>query len=239
MRVQPPETDIKAWYNRLYKAKGLRSMRPYETYPMFLDYLEVKKGKKLLDVGCGTGYLLLAASQKGLETFGVDISEEAVNIAVNVSPKSIIVAGKGEDLKFSDNTFDYVTCLGSLEHFLDMDKALQEMRRVANEHALFCIMVPNSDFIFWKISGKPGTSQQDINENLLSLKQWKRIFLKNGFRIFQIHQDKWPIQEVKVFSSLSPIGITKRVAQKLIWVFLPLNFAYQFIFVLKKAKQPF
>jgi len=46
-----------------------------------LDYLGAQKGRKLLDVGCGTGFLLLAAFKRGLKTYGIDISEEAIKIA--------------------------------------------------------------------------------------------------------------------------------------------------------------
>jgi ubiquinone/menaquinone biosynthesis C-methylase UbiE len=226
----PTEQEIKDWYNKRYASGGINSMRPYEAYLIFLDYLGIngiQKDKKLLDVSCGTGFLLRAASKRGLETYGTDISKEAVKIAQKTSPKSILSVGKGEDLKFNDNTFDYVTCLGSLEHFLDMNMGLFEMKRVAKKNTKFCIMVPNSKFIL----EQPGTEQQDINENLLSLKQWGDIFIKNGFKILNIYQDRWPIEQIHIFSSANPLGILKRIIYKF---FLPLNYTYQFIFILKK-----
>lgn len=228
------EQEIKYWYDKRYVSKGVDSMRPYVAYPVFLDYLGVERGKKLLDISCGTGFLLLAASKKGLYTFGIDISEEAVKIAQNVSPDSFVSVSKGEDLKFVDNTFDYITCIGALEHFLDMNKGLQEMKRVAKTEAIFCIMVPNSNFIFWRVSGKAGTEQQEINENLLSLKQWKSIFINNGFEILNIYQDRWFTKQVNIFSAIDLFQIFKKVTLKLIWVFMPLNYTYQFIFILRK-----
>lgn len=228
------EQEIKYWYNKRYVSKGIDSMRPYVAYPVFLDYLGVERGKKLLDISCGTGFLLLSASKKGLYTFGIDISEEAVKIAQNVSPDSFVSVSKGEDLKFVDNTFDYITCIGALEHFLDMNKGLQEMKRVAKKDAIFCIMVPNSNFIFWRVSGKAGTEQQEINENLLSLKQWKNIFINNGFKILNIYQDRWFTKQVNIFSAIDLFQIFKKVTLKLIWVFMPLNYTYQFIFILRK-----
>lgn len=231
------EKDLKDWYDKKYK-EGINSIgRVYDSYPIFLDYLGVQKGGKLLDIGCGNGFLLRAASIRGLETFGIDISQEAVKIAENVSPdSSSILVGSGEELVFGDNEFDYVTCLGSLEHFLDMSKTLREMKRVAKENAMFCISVPNSNYLFGRISGRFGTEQRDINENLLSLKQWKSVFTDNGFEVLNVHQDRWlDLKKPLIFLSANPFRILKRIVYKLAWVFLPLNYTHQFIFILKKG----
>jgi SAM-dependent methyltransferase len=231
----PTEQEVKDWYDGMYSEKGEGSMRPYEAYPIYLDYLDAAKGKKLLDVSCGTGFLLKAASARGLETYGIDISAEAVKIAQKISPHSKISRGKGESLEFADSTFDYVTCMGSLEHFLDKDKGLQEMRRVAKDDAGFCIGVPNSNFVFYKITGKPGTAQQDINETLMTDKEWRDLFSKNGFKVIAVKQDKWHGQKIRAFESLNPVKIAKNIFLKIAWAFLPLNWTYQFIYILKKA----
>lgn len=229
--------EIKAWYDQKHLSLGENAWRPYEAYPVFLDYLNVKAGRKLLDVGCGTGHLLKAAEQSGLETYGIDISDEAVKVARSVSPNSKIILGKGEDLKFSDNYFDYVTYIGSLEHFLNIKKGIEEMIRVAKNDAFFCIVVPNTNFLFWKFKNKKGTEQQDINETLLSLKQWGNIFINEGLVIFETYQDKWFMKKTKIFSSANPLGVVRRTIYKLIWFFLPLNFTYQFIFILRKKNK--
>jgi len=215
------EKKIKNWYNQRHSTKAENAWRPYEAYPIFLDYLDVKSGRKLLDVGCGTGYFLKAADQKGLETYGVDISDEGVKIAKKIPPNSKIIVGKGEYLNFSDKFFDYVTCLGSLEHFLDIEKGIKEVIRVSKNEALFCIMVPNINFLLWKIRRAKGTEQQDINENLLSLKQWKNLFIQEGLEILKIYQDRWLMKRTNIFF-------------KLVWAVLPLNYTYQFIFILRK-----
>jgi ubiquinone/menaquinone biosynthesis C-methylase UbiE len=232
MHKLPGEQEVKDWYNKKYTLEGVKRKRPYEAYTIFLDYLGVVRDRRLLDIACGIGFLLCAASKRGLKTFGIDISEEAVKLAKVISPDSVILAGKGEDLKFDDNTFDYITCIGSLEHFLDIDKGLSEMKRVAKNNALFCIMVPNSNFIFWKILAKHGTEQQDINENLLSLEQWKDALIRNGFEILDIHRDKWYMK----FPQTSFFSIIKRMICRVVWTFIPLRYAYQFAFILKEKR---
>jgi len=228
------EEEIKDWYNQRHRSFGENAWRSYEAYPFFLDYLNVKPGEKLLDIGCGTGHLLKATDQRGLETYGVDISEEGVKTAKKVSPNSEIVVGKGENLKYPDKFFDYVTCLGALEHFLDMAKGVKEMVRSGKDDALFCIVVPNINYLYWKIRGTKGTEQQDINENLLSLKQWKDLFIQEELEILKIYQDRWFMKNINIFSSINPLGIVKRIIYKLVWTFLPLNYTYQFIFILRK-----
>jgi len=215
------QEEIKNWYNNRHINLKEHAWRPYEAFPLMLDYIKPEKGKKILDVGCGSGYLLKAASNQGLETYGIDISEEGVKVAQRISPNSHIQVCSGEDIKFEDETFDYIISIGVIEHFLDINKGVSEMKRVAKKDAKLCIIVPNINFLLWKLKKQKGTEQQDINETLLSLKQWKRIFEKQGLKIESIHQDKW-------FARGS-------LKNRIFWKFLPLKYTYQFIFILRKT----
>lgn len=228
------EQKISNWYNRLYSDKGINAMRPQEAYFVFLNYLHAQPGRKLLDIGCGTGHLLAVASQKELKTFGIDIAEEAVKIAKEISPTSFIRVGRAEELKFDSEEFDYITCLGSLEHFMDMKKSLSEMKRVTTRDALFCIMVPNLNYLFWRVIGRFGTSQQAVLERLLSLKQWHDFFAENGFEIVNIHRDTW-YSKMNLFPLKNFLDILKMVIYKYVFPLLPLNYTYQFVFILRKS----
>jgi ubiquinone/menaquinone biosynthesis C-methylase UbiE len=116
-------------------------------YLTMLNLLKPSPCKKLPDVGCGKGIFLFLASKIGLQTYGIDISKVAVDIAQKMSPTSDIRVGLGEELPWDDNFFDYVTCLGSLEHFLDPAKGIREMARVLKPDGRALILVPNSFFI--------------------------------------------------------------------------------------------
>lgn len=56
------------------------------------------------------------------------------------------------------------------------------MIRVAKNDALFCIVVPNINYLFWKFKIKKGTQQQNINETLLSLNNEKIHFFNKGLK---------------------------------------------------------
>ena len=143
-KTQLKSKDIISDYNRIYSGPGIRTTPRY--YKWLADLLGPKPGSMLLDVSCGEGLFLREASRKAnpLKTFGLDISDVAVSIAKNNTPGSILTVADGQRIPFRDKMFDYVTCLGSLEHYLDTDLGLRELNRVAKDEAQFCIVLPNS-----------------------------------------------------------------------------------------------
>jgi SAM-dependent methyltransferase len=235
MASMPSVNDVKAWYNEHYAAKGLESMRPAQAYTPFLDLLAVGSGARLLDVSCGSGFLLAAAQARGAHAVGVDLSHAAIRMARRVAPKAILAVGAGEHLTFRDGTFDFVTCLGSLEHFLDMGQGLREMLRVAKPAARFCIMVPNENFIGWKVLGHQGTAQQDINERLLPLPAWRRLFEEHGLEVARVTPDLWHAVKWRVPGvAASPIRFLTGPLLEVAWRLVPLAWQYQFVFVLQR-----
>ena len=232
-------SEVRAWYNTLYASVGLSSTRPVEAYPQFLDLLDVRPGTALLDVSCGQGYLLKAAIEREIEAFGVDISDQAIRLAHEVSPQSEVAVASGEFLCFRDGSFDYVTCLGSLEHFLDMGQGLREMRRVAKPDAQFCIMVPNANFVGWRVLGRKGTAQQDINEQLQSLESWRRLFSEHGLDVVQVLPDRWHAEKWRRgHARRGALGKVKGMLLEAAWRTIPLRYEYQFIFLLRRRSTP-
>jgi len=232
----PSTHEVKAWYNRHYAAKGPHSMRPAQAYGVFLDLLDARPGTRLLDVSCGSGFLLQAAGARGVDAVGVDLSDTAVRLARRAAPTARLAVGAGEQLAFQSRTFDYVTCLGSLEHFLDMGQGLREMMRVAKPTAQFCIMVPNQDFIGWKVLGHQGTAQQDINEHLLSLTAWQRLFQQHGLEVERVTPDRWHAVRWRSVQGGGPARFVTGPVLEAAWRLVPLAWQYQFVFLLRQSR---
>ncbi len=230
----PTEQDVVSYYDQIYRKKGIGAMRPLDYYRQVFAYLGAIPGRNILDVGTGTGHLLKAAQKVGLKAYGTDISSEAVRVAKENVPDADLVVAAGENLPFQNNFFDYVVCFGSLEHFLDMDKGLSEMIRIAKPNAEYMIVVPNRNYFLWKFRGEYGTKQRDMKETLLSYDEWKEFFGKHGLVIKNVYHDPWPWQSVKIFKHLNPIRIARRAFYRFIWLFIPLSYTYQFIFILNK-----
>ena len=99
-----------------------------------IDIYELRDGHRILDVGCGKGFLLkdLLLENKNLNVFGLDISQ----YAINNSEEEVfgrIHLGTAESLPFPDNSFDFVISLNTIHNFKRNNaiKAVKEIERVS------------------------------------------------------------------------------------------------------------
>lgn len=106
------------------------------------------KGKKILDVGCGTGGFVISVSKLGGRAYGIDPQRSAIEICkekavVNGLAKKIFRLEKAEKLSFPDNSFDIIYSFTVLEHVADVKKTMSEMIRVVKPGGLIYIHTPN------------------------------------------------------------------------------------------------
>ncbi len=201
-----------------------------------LEILAPPRGIRLLDIACGRGNFLSQASQEGVFCYGVDISEKAISIARTQKGRKEVVIADAESLPWADGSFDIISCLGSLEHFLHPEVALAEMFRVARGDANFCFLVPNSfswDNIEWvKKTGKPPTHNQEL-ERFATRWEWQGFLEENGFKIKQV-------LKYNGFPRLFEIkhgGIKLKSLRKFFRrFFIPFNLCSSFIFICMKRK---
>lgn len=163
-------------YDKSIKGRlaGFRAMYKQAYKILEKNYFNSEKieGKKLLDIGCGTGVFLqsLASKYQNSYFYGIDIAETMIkNAKEQNSFKNLeFKVGNVSNLEFQDNEFDYVTSLISL-HYWEHDKAVSEIRRVLKPQGK--ILIADHKIA---ISGKG-------YEKIFSKKELKKFFEKNGF----------------------------------------------------------
>lgn len=230
----PSQPAIRRWFDRTYRTKGLGYLRPSEFYAIFLDYLGVRPGQRLLDVGCGPGLLLGQALARGAGAWGIDLSGTALALARAQAAGARLQACNAEALCFRGGSFDFITCIGTFEHFLDGDRALAEMRRVLRPEGRICVMVPNSRTLKWQLEGELlGLHDRDSHERAAPLEAWREVFAGNGFAIDRIHRDEWPAYRRRRLLGRGGDGFA--AAGRRSRHLLPLCFANQFVFLLRPA----
>ena len=186
----------------------------------------------MLDIACGPGQLLMAGKEKQLQLYGIDISSEAIRQCKARLPEAQVQVANAEALPFADKRFDYLTCLGSLERIIHLDQALKEQVRVAKDEARFCYLVRNADAPSWKLVKQTlGIQNHTGHQTAKSLKEWTSIFTTAGLKIESVYSDQWPLVRWRRWLALNKSSIDYTKIRK---GWLPLENAYEFIFVLRK-----
>jgi len=180
--------DLSRAYDEIYSHPG-RMGDSDALYHWVLDRLAASPGKTLLDVGCGEGRLIRIAGERGLIPFGIDLSPIGVSTARITVGREIITLGNGERLPFPDCSFDYLTNIGSLEHFPNPDNGLQEMRRVLKDTGMAALLLPNSYYladILWHVwrTGY-GPSHKQVLERFATYREWYDFIASNGFKVIR------------------------------------------------------
>ena len=156
-----------------------------------LKFISRKQGLKILDVSCGTGELLLLLSNKleKAELYGVDISRNMIRLAEKkIGEKARINCSDVESLQFKDAMFDYVITTESFHHYVNQEKALQEMKRVLKKNGKLIVADVNFYLFFVnrlfemlepgcvKINSKKGFYEMFKRNDFKEIKQARSIF---------------------------------------------------------------
>lgn len=103
---------------------------------LIMHYVILKRQTRLLDVGCGNGFFSFYFD-KICDAYGVDYSKKMLQ--ANPVKKTRLM--DVNDLKFENNSFDVVFCHALLHHVENIDRVIQEMRRVSRKYVI--ILEPN------------------------------------------------------------------------------------------------
>ena len=145
----------------------------------FVDYFKLQNGSRILDVGCGKGFMVYDFKRlyPNFEVKGIDISEYAIKNGMN-EIKNEISVGSCESIPFEDNYFDLVISINTI-HNLEKDgcaKSLKEICRVSKKHKFIIVDAYSNNLekermFAWNLTAKTIMHRDD----------WIDFFEKNNY----------------------------------------------------------
>jgi len=168
----------------------------------FVTLVKKSGGKKILDLGCGSGIQSKQLFQAGLEVIGLDLSPEMIREAKKKVPKAKFIIGDMTKMVFPRESFDGVFAQASLLHIPKelIPKVLRLVHRILKKNCVLYIAV------------KEGVGEREIIEERLDrrIKRFFSFFTKNEI-INLLKEMKFEILETKRFRSKPSLGICKTV----------------------------
>jgi SAM-dependent methyltransferase len=143
------------------------------------EHYGLRPGMRVLDVGCGKGYLLYEFTQvvPRIEVVGIDISSYAIENAKE-EVASVLRMGNAAALPFKDREFDFVVSLGTLHNLpiRSLWSALGEIERVGR-HSKY-LMVESyrnerekANLLYWQLTCK----------SFFGVEDWEWIYARAGY----------------------------------------------------------
>lgn len=116
-------------------------------------YLEFPAGTNVIDIGCGSGELLLRLKELSCNAYGIDIDDTTSKFLREVMSLNVTTWDIDDGIPFPDDFFDVIIMRHSLEHIYNPVHVLHEIRRALKPDGLLLIGVPNIDSFVSKITG--------------------------------------------------------------------------------------
>jgi ubiquinone/menaquinone biosynthesis C-methylase UbiE len=114
-------------------------------------------GRRVLDLGCGSGVLACYMARNGAQVTGADLTEHGTRLtAANAASRGLalsVVRTDAEAMGFADASFDFVLSWGVLHHSRSTERALAEARRVLRPGGRGLMMVYHRTSLVYYIKG--------------------------------------------------------------------------------------
>ena len=160
-----------------------------KSFEKIAQRLETHKSPgRLFEVGCGLGYFLDVARQRGWEGTGIEVSQFAVRYAHRLGLN--VLCGSFEDQLLPPLAFDAGVLLDVIEHLHDPSSALHVAHRFLKQGGILVIGTPNAGSPISRMLGARWEDIRRVKEHLhlFSERTLTQLLAKAGFRVVEVTQ---------------------------------------------------
>jgi SAM-dependent methyltransferase len=207
---------------------------------------ELRPQGKLADIGCFTGIATQRYSPGFDQVVGFDTCREALERAESRNIEPRYWSGGAERCPASDEEFDFIVAADVIEHTVDTDSFIEELRRVLRPDGRLIVATPNLGFWIsrlrllrgktpWSYPGPSATIKGDLMVDLNHIRvttrpEWQTFFEQHSLRV----------QSVRGWSILHAMGdsLSIKLARSIDrWMTRQPDAAFGLLFVLTKGNQ--
>ena len=141
------------------------------------EHFKLAAGDKVLDIGCAKGFLVKDLVSIGIDAYGVDISQYAIECCESEISDRVKV-GSADNLAYPDKYFDAVICINTI-HNLKRDSCLNALREIER-------LAPGKGFV--QVDSFKTLEQKKIFESWVLTAQfydypegWLKLFKEAGY----------------------------------------------------------
>jgi ubiquinone/menaquinone biosynthesis C-methylase UbiE len=174
--------------NRFQRFKDKATYRHQIKFINSLVPVNSSYGIKVLDVGCGSGVFLEAASlsSRNVQYCGLDYDHRLLQEASERTSLCEFYQGSAEDLPFEKESFDVIVSLQNIEHLYNPEKFISECSRVLKKNGYVILATPNPSGLaarFLKEKWNSSLSQMPDHVSVKSPQEWKKLFEQYSFEV--------------------------------------------------------
>lgn len=158
--IQSKEEILKYYINWTKENKFNQDMKnwnyqaPQNTVKLFNKYTP-NKNIRILDAGCGTGLVGIELQKYGYNNItGVDFSEEMLNLIPKNIYQKLELIDLNEKLRYEENFYDAITCVGTFTYGHVKAHALDELIRIIKKDGIICFTINEGIYQKYKFDKK-------------------------------------------------------------------------------------
>ena len=192
----PTKEELIAHYNG-YGRNDYLSPITIKRYNELLDHFEkFRKTNNILDVGCGIGYFLEIAKERGWNVYGTEFTQEAISIC---QQKGIeIREGALTNQMFEPEQFDIITSFEVLEHINNPIEELTHFNHFLRKGGLVYLTTPNfNSLLRIKLKEKYDVITYPEHLSYYTPSTLLKLFKNSGFKKYKIETTGISISRLK------------------------------------------